>query len=370
MFWNIYSKRVLSSIRNKEQMFWVFLFPLLLATLFYFTLSGIDNAERLETISVGVVDRENWQGSDVFKGILDEAENGNSKLFQAKEFPELEDGDKALKAGEIEGCYVLEEGGPRLLVKSDGISQTVLKSFLDQYLQTEAVSVDMGMAVALENLELTETISLSNSPYSAVVNYYYALLALVCLYGGMQGMASITFLQGNLSALGARRMMSPVSRLRHVCYDLLGGVTVQVLNLMLLMFYVTVILGVDFGRRTGLLILTCIAGSLLGVGFGAAISCLSKVGEGLKSGILFSFSLISCAAAGMMVEGMRYAVEQKAPVLSWLNPAARIADAFYSLYYFDDYYRYLLNMGVILTMAAVFFLLTAVSLRRQQYESI
>lgn len=370
MFWNIYSKRVLSSVRNREQIFWVFVFPLLLATLFYFSFSSMGNAESLETIPVGVVDSGNRQESVMFREVLGEAANEDGDLFEPEEFSDLEDADKALKAGRIKGYFVLDGAEPELVVKTEGISETVLKSFLDEYIQTGAIVKDMGMAAVTENLELTESFSLSKSPYSAVVNYYYALMALVCLYGGMQGMTSITFLQGNLSCLGARRMMSPVGRLRLVCYDLLGGVTVQVLNLMILLFYLAVILGVEFGNKIGILILTCLAGSLLGVGFGAAISCLSKVGEGLKSGILFSFSIISCTAAGMMVEGMRYTVDQKAPVLSWLNPAARISDAFYSLYYFDDYRRYFLNMAVILIMAAVFFLLTAVSVRRQQYESI
>ena len=47
MFWNIYSKRLLSSIRNKDQLIWIWAFPLILATLFYFCLSSVAEADHL-----------------------------------------------------------------------------------------------------------------------------------------------------------------------------------------------------------------------------------------------------------------------------------------------------------------------------------
>lgn len=385
MFWNIYSKRLLSAFRDKSQLFWVLLFPIALATLFYVTLSNVDAAERLETIPVGVVVQE--EGESIFQEVLKETKNGKKDLFKAETFSGEEEADSALKEGDIAGYYLPGQESIKLIVKDDGISQTVLKSFLDQYIQTEAAVASMAKtaaengydltkitgkewAQAGEGQELTEPFALSKNPGSSVLNYYYALLALVCLYGSMQGMDSVKYLQGNLSALGARRMMVPTGRFRLVCYDLLAGMTVQMVDLLAVMLYITVILRVDFGGKTGLLVLTGFVGNLLGVGFGAAVGCISKAGEAMKSGIMFAFSLVCCFGAGMMVEGMRYLIDRKAPVISWLNPAARISDAFYCLYYFDDYKRYLLNIAVMLAMTAVFFILTGISLRRQQYESI
>ena len=72
----------------------------------------------------------------------------------------------------------------------------------------------------------------------------------------------------------------------------------------------------------------------------------------------------------MMESSMKYLIDQKFPVISWLNPAARISDALYCLYYFDDYQRYGQNIAVIMAMSAVLLLLSGVSLRRQSYESI
>ena len=215
----------------------------------------------------------------------------------------------------------------------------------------------------MEGISLTENMSLSSQPNNPTLNYYYALIAMVCMYGGMQGLMSITYLQGNLSSLGARRMMAPLGRMGVIFCDMLGSITVHMMSLLFLLFYITVILGQDFGDRLPLLVLTCLVGTILGVAFGTAVSCLTKLGEGMKVGILVSVTMFCCFGAGMMTSGMKYLLDQNAPVVSWLNPAARISDAFYCLYYFDDYQRYCRNIVVILAMAAVLFLVSGIFLR-------
>ena len=57
--------------------------------------------------------------------------------------------------------------------------------------------------------EFTREISLSNAKPSHQLPYFYALIAMVCLYGSFQGLTSAFYLQANLSALGARRSMAP-----------------------------------------------------------------------------------------------------------------------------------------------------------------
>lgn len=61
MFWNIYSKRLLSCLRNKDQLIWIWAFPLILATLFYFTLSSVGEADNLKAIPTGVVTESKTQ---------------------------------------------------------------------------------------------------------------------------------------------------------------------------------------------------------------------------------------------------------------------------------------------------------------------
>ena len=376
MFWNIYSKRVLMSFRNWEVLLWTWIFPIILGTLFYATFGAIDTEGQFSRFPLGVVDSAEYRGDAAFKSAL-ESVSGDDGLFDLKVFADRQEADAALEGSEVEG-YVVAGETPTLMVTMDGINQTIAKSFLDQYLQTKnSVSMIVASNPALlkslpellSQVDYMEEISLSHNPPTNKVNYFYALLAMVCLYGGFQGLTSVTYVQANLSALGARRTMTPFGRFKLTVYDLLGGITVQFACLLTVVAYIVFALRTSFGSQTGLVLLTCLAGSMLGVAFGAMVS-VTKLKEQAKIAILITITMVCCFLSGMMVGGINYVIAEKAPIVSWLNPAARISDAFYCLYYYDTYDKFFLNIGIILAMTVVLFAITSVFLRRQRYESI
>ena len=381
MFWNIYSKRVLFSLRSKDTLIWTWIFPIMLATLFFATLSAVDDAGRLHEIPLGVVDDEGYRLNTPLRSALEQVsgEDGGS-LFALTPVRDAAQADALLESKEIDGYVMVgADGNPSLVVCEDGLNQTIVRSVLDSYLQTANIVADMmarnpGEAANLPALlapaDYTEEISLSGNPTTDKASYFYSLLAMVCFYGGFQGMTSISLLQANLSPLGARRTMSPTGRFKLVLYDLLGGITVHFVCLLVVLAYIIFALGADFGSKIGFVLLTCLAGSLLGVSFGAVVSVSSKMKEQAKIAILICITMVCCFLSGLMVRGMSYTIMQKAPLVAWINPAARITDAFYCLYYFDDYGRYFLNIGIVVAMAVVMFAITSVFVRRQRYESI
>lgn len=379
MFWNIYGKRVISTLRSKDTMIWTWIFPIVLATLFYATFTTLDTVGQLHEIPIGVIDNEAYRQDASFKSAL-ESVSGDSggRLFTLSVFSGTDEADASLEKGDIEG-YIIVDGGPVLVVGGDGLNQTIAKSFLDTYIQTRnsaemALSKDPASAgrlsELLENVEYTGEISLAQNPPTDKVNYFYALLAMICMYGGLQGFTTISALQANLSPLGARRTMSPVGRFRMVAYDLLGGITVHFACVLIVVAYIVFVLGVNFGSKLWLVLLTCFIGSILGVAFGAMISVTSRLKETAKVAVLVSVTMVCCFLSGLMVGGINYIVAEKAPAVAWLNPAARITDAFYCLYYYDTYERYFLNIGIILAMALAMFAVAAIFVRRQRYESI
>ena len=379
MFWNIYSKRMLGFARNRETIIWTWIFPLLLSTLFFAVFTNLDASGQFYEIPIGVVDDAAYRQDISFRAAVESvAGGGDGRLFDLRLCPDVNEADVLLEKGEIYG-YFVAGGIPTLAISGNGIEQTIAKNFLDRYLQTKnSVSLLLSqgansaeqLSARLQPLNYTEEISLSGSPQTDKVNYFYALLALVCMYGGFQGLTTITQLQANLSALGARKSVAPVRRFRMAGYDLLAGFSIQYLCLLAVLAYIRFVLGVSFGSQTWMVLLTCFAGSILGVSFGAMISALTKLKEQAKVAILITVSMVCCFLSGMMVGGINYTIAQKAPAVSWLNPAARITDAFYCLYYYDTYERYFLNIGIILAMTIVMLAITAVFVRRQQYESV
>ena len=379
MLANIYWKRILVAVRNRGTLIWTWIFPLMMATLFYFAFSGLNDAELLKTIPVGIVTSDEYENDTAFQTTLTAVSDPEEGFLALTEYDTAKAAEEALKGGEIEGFIRLENGSPKLATTKNELNQTILKSFLDQYVQTKHVVVsllgegtgDVSRILALFDTESwTKALSLSKNPPSETVSYFFALLAMVCLYGGFQGLDSVSYLQANLSPLGIRRTISPVKRFPMVVLDLLAALTVHMACLLFLLAYLVFILGVDFGASLLPVIVTCLFGSFLGLSFGAFVTAVSRAKEGMKVAVIITVSLICSFGAGMMVSGINYKIAQAIPILSWLNPAARISDALYCLYYYDGYSQYFLNLGILAAMVLVFSVITAFFLRRQRYESI
>ncbi len=379
MFRNIYCKRILVSVRNRAMLIWTWIFPLMMATLFYFAFSGLQEANLLKTIPTGILVSEEYETDAAFQATLSAVSDPEEGFLELHLYDTKEEAEEALTSGEIEGLLSLENGSPRLFLSKNDLNQTILKSFLDQYVQTkhavvsllENGSSDVSQILSLFQTETwTRELSLSKNVPSETVNYFFALLAMVCMYGGFQGLDSISYLQANLSPMGARRTLSPAKRFPMVFFDLLAALTVHMTCMLFLLAYLIFILGVDFGAGLLPVIVTCLFGSFLGMSFGSFVTAVSRAKEGVKTAVIISVSLACSFGAGMMVSGINYQIAQTLPLLSWLNPAARISDALYCLYYYDGYGQYFLNLGILAAMALLFSIITAFFVRRQRYESI
>ena len=116
--------------------------------------------------------------------------------------------------------------------------------------------------------------------------------------------------------------------------------------------------------------LTCLAGCIAGVSYGSFTGTLVCGHEGGKTGIPIGPTMAMSFLAGLMWVDMKYIVSVKVPFLSYINPAALIADAFYSLYVFDTHRRFFINIGMLCLISAVFCVASFAILRRDEYASI
>lgn len=384
MFGNIYRKYILRSVRDKELVIWTLLFPILLSTLFYFSLGSIDKAETFAAIPTAVVADENMKNEIYLEKTLNALSAGEDSMLELVQAEDIKKADELLREDKVEGFLAVEDGTVKLYVKENGIHQTILKNILDRYIQTK----DTVMAMIRENpasaLEFAEDVrenwedmgdgiaelQLSKEKPSSTVNYYYALLAMVCLYGGFHGVLIVNSLQANLSPQGARNTLSPGNRGILFCASYLAALTIQFICMLTALCYIRFVLKIDFGSQFSYAMAACLAGSMVGIAFGSLISMPAKWKGGVKVSIVVGVTMICCFLAGLMVGGINYQVEEKFPVLAMINPAARIADAFYCLYYYEDHARYFRDMGILLGMAAVLLSVSIVFARRKQYESI
>lgn len=386
MFWNIYKKYILRSLRSKEIVIWTLVFPVLLSTLFYFALGSLEEGDMLDAIDIAVVENAEYREDAYIQAMMDALSEGEEPFLEITAVQTEEAADALLKDEKVEGFVTMESGDPVLSVKDTGIEQTVLKNVFDRYIQTKdsitaMIKYNPGAAQELAKLGAQaweeagaetdiEQITFSGRKPSAVVNFYYALLAMVCLYGGFHGVLIIESLQANLSPQGARNAVSPGNRGQLFGGFYLAALTTQFVCMTVVLCYIRFVLGISFGGQFFYALLTCVAGCLTGISLGCLIALPARWKGNMKIGMVVCVSMFCCFFAGLMIGGINYVVDKNAPLLSMINPAARIADAFYCLYYYDNYTRFFQNIGILLVMTAVMLGVSLLYTRRKQYESI
>ncbi len=378
MFAHIFINRLKCLVRDRQMMFWTFLYPVLLGTLFAIAFTNLSGGgASFSDIPIAVVDNAEYQSNAAFKSALASvSDNASSdKLFSVTTETQ-EQAEESLKNGDIDG-YILFDNGAHVVVKDSGINQTILKEFMDSYLQTGSayasiIKMDPGKAAGIQpsSGNFINSVSPGKENADYMVIYYYALIAMACLFGGFWGAKEMSDIQADLSPLGARINLAPVHKLKSFGYSLCAAVLVDFMSLLVLVAYLGFVLKIDFGGQIGYIIATCFAGSLVGVSLGALITAMFKGHSGIKMAIMITFNIVMSFLAGMMVADVKYAVTHAAPIMAYINPANLISDAFYSLYYYSSHSRFFLNFGLLIAFAAVFYLCVYLIIRRQRYASI
>lgn len=377
MFTHIFINRLKCLLRERETMFWTMLFPIFLSIFFYMALSNVNSGEVFNAINIAIVDDANYQ-NDYFKEALNSASQGEKRLFNLT-VTSKEKAEQLLNNNSIKG-YIIVEDPIKLVVKESGTYQSIIKSFIDSYMQTFSSINSIlrqnptGVQKLLDSVEdrhqYTKEGSATNTEPNNVTLYFYTLIAMACMYGGFFGMREITDIQADISPLAARVNIAPVHKLKTFLYSMCASLVIHLVEMFLLLLFLRFILNIDFGAKTGYVILTAIIGSITGLSFGAFVSALVKKSENTKIAVMLAVSMIGSFFAGMMAPEMKYIIAQKAPILSYLNPVNLITDAFYCLYYFDTFTRYTINIILLCIFILVFCTGTYFIIRRRKYASL
>lgn len=376
MFFHILKYDFLNNIRQKQVIFWMMFFPIILGTFFYLAFGNIYEKQSIfKEIPVAVVE---VTADETFNTVIEQVSTDDFSLFKVKYTNEKE-ALKLLKESEVSSIIYVDEN-IKLSVASNGIPETIVKSFIDQYKTQKTIITE----IAVSNPEQLQSVidSLSKEISSNVDidftsnkidpfgHYFHNLIAMVALLGTTCGVFSATQNQGNLSEIGARKCISPTPKLKSTLSNLLAAYLVQFMCVILCTTYVIYVLKVDMGDRIGLIYLSGALGTLLGITLGFFMGAIGRMSESVKVGLSLMISMFSCFLSGLMVGNMKGVIENYCPIVNRINPASVISDMFYCLNLYEDYSRYIEKVITLLVMSAIFtiggFLLT----RRKKYASI
>lgn len=376
MFRHIFYYRLLSGLRDRQTLFWAFLFPILLATLFSFAFTDLNADEIFNQVDIAVIENDAWTQDQMFQQVINELSEGDDALFSTQLLT-VSQADELLQDDQITG-YIIPGSTLEIVIKYSGMRQSMLKVFADEYMQTSATIAKILQddpqtdirALMPDTSGLVEDKPASSSAPDNTYVYYYALIAMACLYGGFWGFREVMAAKANLSAQGARVSVSPVNKLRQFIYAMSAAFLIHFASIIVLLLYLTQIIGINFGSQIGYIVLASFFGSSLGVSIGALICVVGNHGEGVKSAILIGFSMLMSFFSGLMIADIKYVVIKRFPLMRWINPANLISDAFYSLYYYDTMQRYWQNIIAMLVFQLIVGSIIVMVMRRQRYANI
>lgn len=392
---------VKSLVRTPSVIVWVLAFPLIMSAIFLFMFSGMRTDGVVDPVPVALVTpagEKDGAPAGSFEQVVDAlAEPGEGQLLDLRRVETAAEAADLLAAGEVDGYFELaDDGAPALTVGSaytlasaDGataVNRTILETVASSYVQSRALLEEVAqrdsaaladpaaVADALGTQVDVEQTQITHARPEEIVRYYYALLGMGALMASQAGMLAVAQAQPGVSALGARRAVSGTSRLRQLAGCVLGAWAVSTVALTLAFAFLRLVVGVDFGGREGLALVSVAVCALLATALGACVGALPiPAGISARSGILTALTCVLSLFAGLYGTAAMELADNLAhtlPWTSWVNPAKLVCDTFYALYYYTSLAPFAARLAACVAGALALLAVAGAIFRRQSYEHL
>ena len=373
---------LLRLMRNKANLFWILVFPIVLGCFFKIAFSNITASESFHTIPVAVVEG-NSADATAFHTMIEQLSGDSEDAMLSATFCNEKKACTLLEKGKVDGIFYTTDT-VELVVNSDlsdaSINQSILQSLLTQYylnrdLIVQILTTNPGNIESLvdsigQSVDTRKEVSLTRNNTDTYDQYFYNLIAMACLYKAMGGINLAINNSANLSSLAARKTIAPAKRAALIGTELLAIILFEsLLNMVSFLFIVTV-LGIHMTTHLGLAMLTILISTTFSITFGMFLGCVGPKSEGGKTGLMFAVVMPLCFLSGLMMGTMRMVVEKYAPFVNRINPAALISDSFYALNNYDTLTRYTGNILTLLLMTVLFLIISILVTRRKTYASL
>lgn len=373
---------LLRLMRNKANLFWILVFPIVLGCFFKIAFSNITASESFHTIPVAVVEGDNADAT-AFHTMIEQLSGDSEDAMLSATFCDDKKARTLLEKGKVDGIFYTTDT-VELAVNSDlsdaSINQSILQSLLTQYylnrdlivqiLTTNPRNIESLVDSIGQSVDTRKEVSLTRNNIDTYDQYFYNLIAMACLYTAMGGINLAINNSANLSSLAARKTIAPAKRAALIGTELLAIILFEsLLNMVSFLFIVTV-LGIHMTTHLGLALLTILISTTFSITFGMFLGCVGPKSEGGKTGLMFAVVMPLCFLSGLMMGTMRMVVEKYAPFVNRINPAALISNSFYALNNYDTLTRYTGNILTLLLMTALFLIISILVTRRKTYASL
>lgn len=425
--WSTFLNTMRVNLREKSSLFWLFCFPIILSTMFMGMFGNIGEVYEIHTMRFAVVADANFCKATNARQMLhamqrDPLRNegcGNAmegtapdtaagqvgselgNLLELQAVPNVKEAKGLINADHGVRGYInaTEDGLLNLTISRASVaavnddtgnsgfsaSLNILHGAVGMFNRraitvTELLNTDPGVfrdATFTKEMSDTPTftkdVSLTHFKPTESVRFYYALLAMTALMSMTFATTTVCATQANLSTLGMRRSLAPLSKFNQLMGGFLASWLCASVSMVVATLYIHFVCKVDFGGRWPVLVLALLLASLTANALGTLIGSLPKLTSGVKIGITTALSCVLSIFSGLYGTGAMNLsdwIQRNAPGFAIVNPTQQITNLFYDLLYYDSYAPFLRTSGILLAMAVLALALSTIFLRRQRYEHL
>lgn len=377
MFLHNLKYEIKAGLRVREMIVWLLIFPMGLGFFFKIAFDGIyESNDTFNSVPTAVVFTEE---NENLRTVLDGIEASDEPLMKLT-YTDSEKAEDMLKNEEVEGVIYVDSEKLTLAVAGEGMYETILKAFCDQYNSTAAIVAETvkndptAVPAVIEQMSreinTVEDVKLVNGNTNYYTEYFYNLIAMVGLFGSLIGLSITIDNQANLSALGARKNCSPTPKSISVAASLVSRFITQSVCMVICVTFLRFVLQIDLGEHLLLVYLAAILSGMVGVSLGFMVGSIGRGSKDTKQSITTAVVMASCFCSGLMVGNMKAIIGAKIPFFNSINPASVISDSFHSLTVYDSYDRFIVKIITMAAMVFIFGFIGFIFTRRRKYASL
>ena len=382
MFFHNVKYNLKALFKNKGLIFWSFAFPIIMATLFNMAFGNWEESEKFTSINIGIVTNEYFDNNIIAKNVFNSLSDDDNKIFNIT-YASKDEVTNLLTDKKIEGIIEYTNSNPSIIINSNSVSSTIIKSVVDEIETNNTIFNDLMKSgqYASNNMEeqvnriiekinstTINTKDISVKKLDIAVIEYYSLLAMTCLYGGFIAMSAVSNSLASASNRGKRVAISPIKKSTAILSSLCASFIVQLIGALLLLIYINII-GVNLHTNLISLFVITILGVLSGISIGLIVSVMINKSEDTKLGIIIAISMALSVLSGMTGVSLKYVIDSKLPFINKINPAAMITDGLYAVYY-ENSARFLNNIISLIIFISLLIVISILYMRRKKYDNI
>lgn len=382
MFFHNVKYNLKALFKNKGLIFWSFAFPIIMATLFNMAFGNWEESEKFTSINIGIVTNEYFDNNIIAKNVFNSLSDGDNKIFNIT-YASKDEVTNLLIDKKIEGIIEYTDSNPNIIINSNSVSSTIIKSVVDEIETNNTIFSDLIKSGKYASNDMEEQVNkiierinsttintkdISVKKLDIAVIEYYSLLAMTCLYGGFIAMSAISNSLASASNRGKRVAISPIKKSMAILSSLCASFIVQLIGALLLLIYINII-GVNLYTNLISLFIITILGVLAGISIGLIVSVMINKSEDTKLGIIIAISMALSVLSGMTGVSLKYVIDSKIPFINKINPAAMITDGLYAVYY-ENSARFLNNIISLIIFISLLIVISILYMRRKKYDNI